>query len=361
MFNLFKRSKLNWILFAVITLLFTIPQSAQARKVRVGTAGSPPFIFNDRPTPEGISVDIWDRLATDENLDYELIPQTGVRKGLDALIRGDIDILIGPISITEDRLEEVQFTQPYYVTEMGLLLPEKEASLWTVLKPFFRLAFISSIGILVLLLFTVGNLLWLAEKRRNPEQFPKQYLPGIGSGMWFALVTLTTVGYGDKAPITKTGKLITGVWMVITMVTASSLTAGIATALTIALSGQTTVRFKGPRDLFEEKIAVVTGTTGAEWAAFYEAKLSETSSLSEAIELLARGEVAGVVFDTPALRYYLNQNSDLNFRLAPFPIATENYGFALPFDSEKVHDLNVHIVRMDQTRETQEIIEKWIE
>ena len=44
----------------------------------------------------------------------------------------------------------------------------------------------------------VGSLIWLAERRRNAEQFAEP-LAGIGSGMWFALVTLTTVGYGDKA------------------------------------------------------------------------------------------------------------------------------------------------------------------
>ena len=32
--------------------------------------------------------------------------------------------------------------------------------------------------------------------------------------MWFALVTLTTVGYGDKAPITRIGRSLTSVWMV---------------------------------------------------------------------------------------------------------------------------------------------------
>nr|WP_255347787.1 transporter substrate-binding domain-containing protein [Gloeocapsa sp. PCC 73106] len=328
--------------------------------MRVGTVGSPPFVFNDTPIPQGISIEVWEEIARTENLDYELIRQPSVKEGIEALVRGEVDLLIGPISITGERLEIVQFSQPYYIAEMGLLLPEDEPTLWTVVKPFFRLAFISSIGILILLLFTMGNLLWLAEKRRNPEQFPKEYLPGISSGMWFALVTLTTVGYGDKAPITKTGKFLTAVWMLITMVTASSLTAGLATAFTIALSQQTTARFKEPRDLFNQKIAVVSGTTGASWAEYYGAKLLETNNLSEAIELLTKKEVDGVVFDTPALRYYLSQNPNLKFRLANFVLATENYGFALPYDSQQVQRLNVEIVKMDKEGEIREIVEKWL-
>ena len=55
-------------------------------------------------------------------------------------------------------------------------------------------------------LVAVGSMIWLAERRQNSSQFPQAVLPGLANGMWFALVTLTTVGYGDKAPVTRVGK-----------------------------------------------------------------------------------------------------------------------------------------------------------
>jgi polar amino acid transport system substrate-binding protein len=33
-------------------------------------------------------------------------------------------------------------------------------------------------------------------------------------GLWFSAVTVTTVGYGDKAPITGFGRLIDSFWMI---------------------------------------------------------------------------------------------------------------------------------------------------
>lgn len=43
----------------------------------------------------------------------------------------------------------------------------------------------------------------------DPEDFPT-----IGSGMWFAVQTITTVGYGDRTPSSTEGRLIATVVMV---------------------------------------------------------------------------------------------------------------------------------------------------
>ena len=43
----------------------------------------------------------------------------------------------------------------------------------------------------------------------DPDEFPT-----IGSGMWFALQTVTTVGYGDHVPADTEGKVVAGLVMV---------------------------------------------------------------------------------------------------------------------------------------------------
>ena len=37
--------------------------------------------------------------------------------------------------------------------------------------------------------------------------------PGIRHGLWFITVTFTTVGYGEKTPITNMGKIVVMSWM----------------------------------------------------------------------------------------------------------------------------------------------------
>lgn len=65
---------------------------------------------------------------------------------------------------------------------------------------------ISSVFILFLLLIIASSMMYFAENRVQPENFSS-----IPATMWWAVATLTTVGYGDVYPVTQIGKLIASV------------------------------------------------------------------------------------------------------------------------------------------------------
>ena len=361
MTRVFTVPKLVLLLAGLISL--AVPAEAMAAVLRIGVSGSPPFVMPRGEITQGISIQIWEEVASRLNQPFELVHQPNTEANLRALERGDLDLSIGPISITPDRLANprIDFTQPYFHGKEGLMLPVKAPGLWERFKPFFGWAALSSLGGLMILLFLVGNLIWLAERRRNVEHFPRHYLHGVGNGMWFALVTLTTVGYGDRSPTTKTGRMIAGVWMLMSLLALSSITAGLASAFTVSLSKLEPDAVRERSDLRGKTVSVVAGTTSKTWAKIYGARPKEASSLDQAIDLLAKGEVDAVLFDEAPLRYYLQQTPDAPFKMASFSLANQTFGFVVPMNSDLRTPIDVILLQMQRSGEVKMITDRMLQ
>ncbi len=69
-----------------------------------------------------------------------------------------------------------------------------------------RRAELLATGLLMsLVLIIASTLMFFAEHEAQPDKFPD-----IPTAMWWAVITLTTIGYGDVFPITAIGKVIGG-------------------------------------------------------------------------------------------------------------------------------------------------------
>ena len=75
--------------------------------------------------------------------------------------------------------------------------------------------------ILIIMIVTAASGIYLVENQAQPDEFES-----IPKSMWWAVVTLTTVGYGDVIPVTTTGKIL-GAVITILGVGLAALPAGI--------------------------------------------------------------------------------------------------------------------------------------
>ncbi len=64
--------------------------------------------------------------------------------------------------------------------------------------------FIFILVALLILVLTITPLVYFAEKDAQPEVFSS-----MGATMWWAIITFTTVGYGDMFPVTILGRILT--------------------------------------------------------------------------------------------------------------------------------------------------------
>ena len=102
-------------------------------------------------------------------------------------------------------------------------------------------AFGAAMYLFFIALFTSSSLMYVVEHQAQPEHFSS-----IPTTMWWSLITLTTVGYGDVSPVTPIGKLIGAITAVMGVCVVALLTGIVATAF----SNQITRR----QDIFEAEI-----------------------------------------------------------------------------------------------------------
>lgn len=337
----------------------------KVEKLRVGITGEPPAVIlaenslNSRQKLTGISVEIWDEIATALNLNYQLIYDDSVNQILEKLENQEIDIAIGGITVTDKNISRFDFTQPVYEDNISILVPSQSPTLWTIIQPFFGWAFLSSLILIGLCLLIVGNLLWLAERHQNSEQFPKNYVKGVTEGVWCALTTFSTVGYGDRYPVTNFGRLIAGSWMLISLAAVTTLTAGIATTLALAFSAQTSQELQSPSDLKRVRLATIAGSKAVQWGQYYQGRMVEVYNLSDGIQQLESNQVDGVLHSRLALEYYLYKNPQAPFRVVNFDIGTQNYSIALNRDHPLTEKLNKQILSIEMKLRFREVKETW--
>ncbi|AWW31216.1 amino acid ABC transporter substrate-binding protein [Echinicola strongylocentroti] len=335
----------------------SLAQTESDAVIRVGFTGSQPFVIPGTDS-DGISVDLWREVAFQGDLDYELTHFENVTSGLDAVKNQTVDVLVGPITINSDRAANVTFSQPFFETEMAILAPKIEQGFWDYVKPIFSTTFLFGVLGLFFLLSIVGVLLWMVERKTLTPEGKNSTIGGIGNGIWLAIVTMTTVGYGDLAPKTLAGRVIVGMWMIISLITATSFVAGIATTIS---------QIKGEGDtitsllhLEGKKVAVPDNQKIIDNITTVGGRPEPVANINEGFERLSNGEVDALVYDVIALEYTYRSHDEGQFVLSKKRIVPQNYGFAFHEASSLKRLVDIEILKLKESGEIQKVIDRWV-
>ena len=358
--NLLPRNIVNWSLLSLVSsyLVCFANTPALSKTLRVGTKPFAPFAFVQEGQYIGFSIDLWREVAKELDFKYELYGEKTVTDLLNSVSSGNTDVAIAGITITSEREKNVDFSHSFFESGLQILVPlhsqnsPVNAFLWLIFSPIL----LKTIGVLLLVIVFSAHLLWFFEREKNPEMFPQEYLKGIWEACWWSVVTVVTVGYGDKAPIGVAGRVIATIWMFTGVLLVSYFTASVSSALTVQ---QLESSIQGPESLNGKKVATVKGSTAAKYLANRPIKTIEYELVNDAFESLEESQVDAVVYDAPVLQNYAAQDGAGRTRVVGSIFERQSYGIALKTNSPYRESINQALLEIVENGTYDEIYQKW--
>jgi len=343
------------VYLALLLLFWSV--LAPAETLRVGIKAVPPFAMPDGQDGwTGISVELWQRIAVDLGWQTEWVVMDSSRAQIKALETGSIDVALGALSMTREREAVMDFSAPFYATHLAIATPAQYSNWRGVLKELLSPAFLRTVAVLLLLLVAVGGLLWLVERKRNPQEFGGSVMQGIGSGFWWSLVTMTTVGYGDKAPATFIGRLLATIWMFASIIMIAGLTASIAASLTV---NQLNTTVRSVQDLNQVRSVAVSGSTGEQYLRKNGIRMQLVATAAEGLMLLREGDAEALIYDEALLRYLLKDAAP-GIEILRQSIQMEYYAFGMKSSFVHEEKLNQTLLAYTSDSQWKEILNRYL-
>jgi voltage-gated potassium channel len=195
-----------------------------------------------------------------------------------------------------------------------------------------RRALMGTLLILGGLVLTTATLMHLIEREAQPDRFGT-----IPDAMWWAIVTLTTVGYGDVVPVTALGKVLAGLTAMMGIVMLALPVGIIATAFS---------------DVIHRRAFVVTWTMVAKVPIFADLGAAAIAEIMDALEsrsvrrgdvVVRRGERADAMFFIVSGEVEIELKKGVHPRLGPGEFFGE-----MAILNEEARTANVRAVRDTQ-------------
>jgi polar amino acid transport system substrate-binding protein len=344
----------------VLAAIFSLPGQAEP-PLRVALTGVEPFLKKtDVKDPQGICPLVWQACSKRLNLTSTYALCQSEAQAFEMLHSGQVDLVVGPLQPAAEHIHEFDYTLPYLSVTLAALSRSKDATLYDRLHHFFTSAALAGGVSLALLVVTVGVTIWLLERRQNPDHFPPNAIEGMEEGVWFAITTATSVGYGDRFPITRMGRFVTMVWMVVAGLAFSTAVALLSTALTLRNIPSPTAYHL--RDLQGSRVALIRNGLAQQSLRGSKCSLYLAQDLTEAVSWLKQGRVHFVVAPNFALEYAVRANHlESEFHLQELIGHTETLSFALPKHHPLTDRLNLTLLELSNSGELQEIPYSWFQ
>lgn len=299
---------------------------AAPRPYVAGVCQLPPYSFRQPDGNwDGMAPQLWKIAVAKAGIQFEWreLPIDDMQKALED---GSIDVGITGFPIVPARVRRMDFSQPFEAA--GLVIVTRASAGAGFVDGLRRVANRETLAWLIVVLgatMAAAILVALFERRRNP-QFPRG-IAGIGEGLWWSITTMSTVGYGDRVPITRRGRLTAAIWMVVSFGLMTVFSGIIAASITV---GRLNPLIEGPEDLQHHTVGVLAAGSAKE--ALLDlgvTRILQYDTPERALDAVRAGTTDAVVGESTVLRFLLQRERYGSLLLLPHRLQRSFVGLGL--------------------------------
>ena len=352
-----------WIFATLSVMALADDETASPQKLLVGTMDKPPFALKTADGSwKGLSIGLLEMIARDLGLEYELVEYDSFAEILAAVEKGKVDVVTA-LAVTAPRETIVDFSHPFLSTGSAIAVPVPNSRpglfdfTGDFVDRFVSLDFLIVIAMLILLSLAAGALVWLFERRVGNVMFSGKGVNGLWQGLWWAMVTMTTVGYGDKAPKTPGGRIVALVWMFTSIFLVASFTAAITASLTV---GELSGKVRGLSDLYHVRVGTVPHSEPWNFLTQRGFATRPFKNEKDGLQAMVDGEIDAFVHNEIILKYF--SKSDFPGRIHVLPEIFDQYyvSFAFPQGSALREKFNRTLIKIMDSDDYPQFKERYI-
>lgn len=329
--------------------------------LRIGIHEKPPYALkNPDGSWTGLAPGLWKGISDNSGLAIEFV-EVPYENLIQQVAEGKIDAAAGEIEVTAEAEKLVDFTQPFLTSSLCIAVGQVgwEAAWKSVLKDLFNWTIAKYLAGIFTAMLLISLLLWFVERHHGTGHFHGG-LTGIGSALWFAAVTMTTVGYGDKTPATILGRIIAVFWMIFGVVLVSAFTATVTSSMA---STQLASSIESISDFNHLSCGALRGSLSAQILRRIGVMTHEYENIPDAFQDLAAGKIEAVVGDRNTLSYVRHEFAG---RRPPVHINIPAFRLREAFLAIPVHEghkdykkINEAMLQFMTTGEWVELLRQW--
>jgi polar amino acid transport system substrate-binding protein len=355
---------LAMILLAIVPLAraqnATSPAVTTAtQNLKVATREISPFVFKQGEDNKitGFSAELLEILSKEIGFTYEWQMKDNIGEILASVEKGESQAAIAAISITRDREEKFDFSQPMFDAGLQILVRKQGDN-----RGGFRrfLDFLQTdamkfvMGLLALLILVPGHIAWFLERGNKEAHIDDNYFPGIFQAMLWAIGAF--VGQQSSHLQSVMGRIMSAAAIICSVLILTYIQATLTSAMTVA-----TLRggIQGPDDLAGKTVGTLKNSTASKWLQANGIKHADFDKLPDAISAMGKGMLDAVTYDSPVLLYFAANEGEGVFEVVGPIFKRESYGILLLPGSPLRKLINASLLQMREDGRFDALYEKW--